>query len=102
VATGYEDWIRYRTSDPALALDRLSLHVVGLQEIVSGAKTMADGVLYDPQVIMQMLDPKGFIMRELNRLEGVVNRVGIARMQPTRRVDGGVIAAPDTGVGYGS
>jgi len=97
--TGYEHYIRYRTTNPALALELLYMHIQGLSEMASGARTMADGVAYDPQTLVQMLDPKGFVMREMNRLEGVVNKVGIPRMQPTRRVDGGLLAPPDAAFG---
>jgi len=101
MATGYEDWIRYRTTEPVTALSRLQMHVQSLMEMQSGAKTMADGVMYDPEVINQMLLPSGMIMRELNRLEAVVNRVGMVRFQPTRRVDGGTVAPPNSGVSFG-
>jgi len=70
-------------------------------EMASGAKTIADGVLYDPIAINEMLKPTGFIMLELNRLEGAVTGVGTPRFQPTRRVDGGNYVAPDTGVNSG-
>jgi len=70
-------------------------------EYASGAKTQADGVLYDPIGLNDTLAPTGFLMRELNRLEAVVNRVGMPTFTPTRRVDGGNIAAPNTGVSYG-
>ena len=95
MATGYEDWIRYRTTNPSLALDRLYMHLQILMEMASGARTQADGVAYDPQPIMLMLDPKGMLMREANRLEGVVNRVGMPRLQPTIRVDGGRLTPSD-------
>lgn len=101
MATGYEDWIRYRTSEPALALSRLQMHVQTLMEMQAGAKTQADGVLYDPETINNMLRTDGMLMKELNRLEAVVNRVGMVRFQPTRRVDGGTVAPPNTGVAYG-
>ncbi len=94
--TGYEDWVRYRVSDPETALSRLQMHVQYLMEIASGARTAADGVQYDPQNINTLLAPGSFLMRELNRLEGVVNKVGIPRMQPTRRVDGGTFYPPNT------
>ena len=100
LATGYEDWIRYRTADPVTALSRLQMHVQTLMEMASGAKTQADGVLYDPIAINELLKPTNFIMLELNRLEAVVNRVGMARLQPTRRVDGGTFAPPDTGTSF--
>lgn len=96
MATGYEDWVRYRVSDPALALSRLYMHVQILQEFASGARTQADGVAYDPQPIALQLSTNGFLMREMNRLEGVVNGVGVPRLQPTRRTDGGTLGAPDT------
>ena len=96
MATGYEDWIRYRVSQPALALSRIYMHMQILQEMASGARTMADGVAYDPQPLMMLLEPNGFLMREANRLEQVVNKVGIPRFIVTRRVDGGVLAPPDT------
>ncbi len=98
--TGYEDWIKYRTSDPTLALTRLQAHIQALMELASGGKTMADGVLFDPQSLESQLASNGFLMRELNRLEGVVNCIGIPRFQPTRRIDGGTFSAPDTGVAY--
>ena len=101
MATGYEDWIRYRTADPTTALSRLQMHIQILMEYASGAKTQADGVLYDPIAINELLAPTNFMMRELNRLEAVVNRVGMPRLQPTRRVDGGTLAPPNTGVSYG-
>jgi len=97
--TGYEDWVRYRVTDPALALDRLQLHVQGLSEILSGGRVQADGVVDDPALLMAMLAPGSFLTRELNRLSGVVHRVGLPMLQPTRRVDGGTVAPPDTGVG---
>jgi hypothetical protein len=96
--TGYEDWIRFRVSDPATALSRLYMHVQGLQEMASGARTAADGVQYDPQPILMQLAQNSFLMREMNRLEGVVNKVGIPRMQPTRRVDGGTFVPPNSTV----
>jgi hypothetical protein len=95
ISSGFEDWIRYRVSDPATALARLYMHLEALQEMASGARTMADGVAYDPQPILMQLDPKGFLLREANRLEGVVNRVGMPRFQPTRRVDGGTLYPVD-------
>ncbi len=101
MSTGYESWIRYRVSAPATALSLLYMHLEVLQEMASGARTMADGVAYDPQPIIAMLVPNGFLMKEANRLEGVVNRVGVPRMQPTRRVDGGTLAAPDTSISGG-
>lgn len=102
MATGYEDWIRYRVSNPTLALSRLYMHVQILQEMASGARTMADGVAYDPQPIMNMLTTGGFLMREMNRLEGMVNGVGIPSLTATRRVDGGVLAPPDTSISGGT
>lgn len=99
MSTGYSDWIRYRVSDPATALSRLYMHIQILQEQAAGARTMADGVAYDPQPILMQLEPTGFLMREANRLEGVVNRVGVATLIPTRRVDGGNLAPPDTALG---
>lgn len=101
MATGYEDWIFYRTTNAPLALDRLKAHIQSLLEAASGAKTIADGVLYDPMTINEMLKPTGFLMLELNRLEGVVTGVGTVRFQPTVRVDGGNYARPDTGVNSG-
>jgi hypothetical protein len=96
MATGYEDWVRYRVTDPATALDRLYMHIQILQEMASGARTQADGVAYDPQPILMQLDTKGFLMLEANRLEGVVHKVGIPRLQPTRRVDGGTFYPPNS------
>jgi hypothetical protein len=96
MATGYEDWVRYRVADPATALSRLYMHLQVLQEMASGARTQADGVAYDPQPILMLLDVKGFLMLEANRLEGVVNKVGIPRLQPTRRVDGGTFYPPNS------
>lgn len=101
MATGYEDWIRYRTIDSSLALSRLQLHMQTLMEQSAGPKTMADGVMYDPSTLLEQLTPGGFLVKELNRLEGVVNRVGMPLFQPTRRVDGGTFAAPNTGASYG-
>lgn len=101
MATGYEDWIRYRVTAPSTALERLYLHIQILQEMASGARTMADGVAYDPQPIMNMLTPTGFLMIEMNRLEGMVNNVGKAALIPTRRVDGGNLAPPDTSLSGG-
>jgi hypothetical protein len=99
--TGYEDWITYRTSNPTLALQRLSLHIQGLQTLVSSGRVASDSTSFDPGPILQMLNPGGFLFNELNRLEGVVNRIGIPRFQPTVRIDGGNYGRPDTGVGYG-
>jgi len=96
MATGYEDWVRYRVVDPATALSRLYMHIQILQEMASGARTAADGVQYDPQPILMQLDVKGFLFLEANRLEGVVNKVGIPRLQPTRRVDGGTFYPPNS------
>ena len=94
-----EDWIRYRTINPSLALSRLYMHIQALQETASAARTMADGVAYDPQPIQMQLASNSFLMREMNRLEGIVNHVGLARLQPTRRVDGGNLVPPDTAFG---
>lgn len=102
MATGFEDWIRYRITNPPLALSRLYAHVQVLQEMASGARTMADGVAYDPQPILSQLDAKGFLTREMNRLEGMTHGVGVATLIPTRRVDGGVLAPPDTSVSGGT
>lgn len=101
MATGYEDWIRYRVVQPSLALERLYMHIQVLQEQASGARTMADGVAYDPQPILAQLEPTGLLMREANRLEGMVNNVGKAALIATRRVDGGVLAPPDTSLAGG-
>lgn len=98
MATGYEDWIRYRVVNPSLALDRIYMHIQALMEQASGARTMADGVAYDPQPILSMLEPTGFLMREANRLEGMVHNVGKAALIPTRRVDGGVFAPSNSSV----
>jgi len=91
MATGYEDWIRYRATNPGQALARLEMHLQALQEIGAGARMQADGVIYDPGTILQLLAPGSFLMVELNRLTKVVHRVGIPRMVPVRRVDGGPI-----------
>lgn len=99
MATGFEDWIKYRVSNPPLALQRGYLHVQGLSELLTGGRVSADGVSDDPGLIERQLDPGSFLMTELNRLEGVVNHVGLATLIPTRRVDGGTLTAPDTGVG---
>ena len=42
-----------------------------------------------------------FLMREMNRLSGVVYGMGVPTMQPTRRVDGGTLTAPNTGLSGG-
>lgn len=101
MATGFEDWIIYRTTNAPLALDRLKAHMQALMEQASGPKTISDGVLFDPMSLMELLKADGFLITEMNRLEAVVNGVGVPRFQPTRRVDGGVYAAPDTGVAGG-
>jgi len=99
MSTGFEDFIRYRVINPPLALERLYMHIQILQEQASGARTQADGVAYDPQPLLMQLGADSFLMREANRLEGVVHGVGIPRMVPTRRVDGGTVSAPDTAFG---
>lgn len=91
MATGYEDWVRYRIVSPSLALDRLTMHIQGLQEIASGARVQSDGVIYDPQTVVNMLAASSWLMRELDRLSAVVYRTGVPRLVPTRRVDGGNI-----------
>jgi len=89
MATGYEDWIRYRVTSPQLARERLEMHIQQLMMIASGARIQADGVSYDPQTVIQMLTPTGFLLRELDRLSACTTGIGIPRMVPTRRVDGG-------------
>lgn len=86
MATGYEDYVRYQFTNPALALERAQEHEIALTEMASGARTSADGVLYDPAVIAPMLDR---VRKDINRFAGMVMGVGKPRFQPTRRQDPG-------------
>ena len=98
MASGYEDWIVYRVTDPGTALARLQLHVQYLMQLQTVGSVAADGVSESQAGIEAALRPDSFHMRELNRLAGVVTGMGVPTMQPTRRVDGGTLTAPNTGL----
>jgi hypothetical protein len=89
--TGYEDYVRYQWTNPRLALARAMEHEIGLSEMASGARTQADGVLYDPATLAPLMDR---VRVDIQRLVGVVHGIGKPRMQPTRRIDPG----PNVGV----
>lgn len=88
MATGYEDYVRYIWTNAPLALERAQEHEIALMAMASGARTSADGVLYDPGTIEPMLDR---VRKDINRLAGMVHGVGKPRFQPTRRVDPGPV-----------
>lgn len=91
--TGYEDYVRYQWTDPVTGLARAQEHERVLMEMASGARTQADGVLYDPATLQPLLD---MVRRDIMRLVGEVHGVGVPALQPTRRLDPGPV------VGYGS
>lgn len=95
--SGYEDWLSFRVRDPATALARLYKHMEYLQVLATVGSVAADGVSESQAQAVALIAPGSFYVREANRLEGVVNGMGVPTLQPTRRVDGGTLCAPDTG-----
>lgn len=101
MASGYEDWVVYRITDPGTALTRIQLHMQYLMQLQTVGSVAADGVSESQAGIEAALRSDSFLMREMNRLSGVVYGMGVPTMQPTRRVDGGTLTAPNTGLSGG-
>ncbi len=85
MATGYEDYVVFMYTQPAVALQRCQLHLVGLMQL-QGARVGADWVTYDPSTIEQAIERA---RKDLAQLNGVVLNVGAPRAIMTRRVDPG-------------
>lgn len=87
MATGYEDYVVHMYTNPRLALDRCSQHLVKLME-KQGARTGADWVTYDPSTLDKAIEQA---RKDQLYLSNVVMQVGVPRAIPTRRFDPGPV-----------
>lgn len=87
MATGYEDYVKYLYTQPALALARCNEHLIALMQ-QQGARTGADWVTYDPSTLDKAIEQARKDMAYLNT---VVNQIGVPRAMPTRRFDPGPV-----------
>jgi hypothetical protein len=90
MATGFEDYIVYFVTQPALALQRCQQHLMALMEM-TGVKTLSDTVGYDPATLEQAI---ARCERHLISLQMRVNGFAQPRLMPTRRYDPG----PNVGI----
>jgi len=94
MATGFESYISLMYTNPQAAFPLASQHLQALVEKramynAGDGPTNADYASLDNEIAR--------VQKDLERLAGVVYRVGIPRIQPTRRVDNAPWPVPGQG-----
>lgn len=83
MATGYEDYVTYQYTSPALALDRAQLHLMKLMEM-QGPSTGADWTTYNPMTLDSAI---ASVRKDIERLAAQGYGIGKPRLVPTVRSD---------------
>lgn len=94
MATGYEGYITLMYSNPSAALPMALNHLQALAQLRSGPRTSVDNVLWDPSALDSEI---ARVEKDIRYLNGVVNRIGMPRIQPTRRIDNMPWQVPGSG-----